>query len=117
MSTALLICMENTFWSIRPASGRGDNFIELFKKSCKLYVESGTRKKTEVAINILLNEQGGCLPDETEDFKTKFIKIISENYLRKIHCFYLHFTHLTTFTEIQPAQTRKRKRKNLLCKD
>ena len=89
--------------------------MELFKKSFKLYVESGTREKMEAAINILLNEQGGCLPDETEDFKTKFIKIISEHYLRKIHCFYLHFTHLTTFIKIQPTQ--KRKRKNLLCKD
>ena len=87
MPTALLICMENTFWSIRPqaASGRGDNFVELFKKSFKLYVESGTRKKMEAAINILINEQGGLL--ETEDFMGKFHILITEHYLRKIHVF------------------------------
>ena len=107
MPTALLICMENTFWSIRVRPGRGGNFVELFKKSFKLYVESGTREKMEAAINILINDQDGCL--ETEDFKAKFYIIISEHYLRKIHCFNLHLTHLTTFTEIQPIQKRKRK--------
>jgi hypothetical protein len=92
--------MENTFWSIR--TQRGINFAELFKKSFKLYVESGTREKMEAAINILLDEHSGCL--KTEDFKAKFYTIISEHYLCKIHCFYLHLTHLTTFTKIQPTQ-------------
>ena len=82
--------------------------MELFKKSFKLYVESGMRKKVEAVINTLINEQGGCL--ETEDFKAKIYMVISEHYLRKIHCFYLHLvTHLTTITEIQPIQKRKRK--------
>jgi hypothetical protein len=123
MPTALLICMENSFWNIRG----GGNFVELFKKSFKLYVESGTRKKMEAAIDILINEQGhgGYLETDSEDFKAKFYTIITEHYLCKIHCFYLHVTHLTTFfTEIQPTQgqkslkrKRKRKRKNLLsCK-
>jgi hypothetical protein len=83
MPIALLICMENTFWS-----RKGSNFGELFKKSFKLYVESGTRDKVEAAINILINEEGhgGCL--ETEDFKAKFYMIISEHFLCKIHIFY-----------------------------
>jgi len=82
--------------------------VKSFKKSFKLYVESGMRKKVEAAIDILINEQGGCL--ETEDFKAKFYMIITEHFLCKIHCFYLHLTHLTTFfTEIQPTQKRKRK--------
>ena len=59
--------------------------MELFKKSFKLYVESGMRKKMESAVNVLINEQGGCL--ETDDFKAKFNRIISEHYLRKIHVF------------------------------
>ena len=88
--------------------------MELFKKSFKLYVESGTRKEMEAAINILINEQGGRL--KTKDFTEKFHMLITEHYLRKIHCFYLHLTHLTTFTEIQPTQTRKRKNL-LLCND
>jgi hypothetical protein len=108
MPIALLICLENSFWS-----RKGGEFVELFKKSFKLYVKSGTRKKVEAAVNILINEEGGCLT--TEDFNAKFYMIISEHFLCKIHCFYLHLTHLTAFTEIQPTQ--KRKRKSLLsCK-
>jgi hypothetical protein len=86
--TALLICMENTFWH---NSSKNGNFLKLFKKSFKLYVESGTRKKMEAAINILINEQGAL---ETEDFKAMFYMIITEHYLRKIHCFYFHLTYL-----------------------
>ena len=92
--------------------------MKLFKKSFKLYVQSGTRKKMEAAINILINEQGGgCL--ETEDFKAKFLMLITEHYLRKNSLFFYLFalvlTHLTTFTEIQ--LTRKREGKSLLsCK-
>jgi hypothetical protein len=72
--------------------GTDVNFVELFKKSFTLYVESGMRKRTEADIDILINEQGGC-----PDFKADFCKIIIEHYLRKIHCFYLHLTHLTVF--------------------
>jgi hypothetical protein len=112
MPIALLICLEKSFWS-----RKGGKFTELFKKSFKLYVESGMRKKVEAAINILINEpeEGGCqcLKPETEDFRAKFYMIISEHFLCKIHCFYLHLTHLTTFTEIQPIQkSLKRKRKS-----
>jgi hypothetical protein len=87
--------MENTFWHRDNCSG-DSNFVKLFKKSFKLYVESGTRKKIEAAINILLiNAQGASRV--TEDFKEKFYMTITEHYLRKIHCFYFHLTHLTTF--------------------
>ena len=98
MPTALLICMENTLWSI----GGGGDFVELFKKSFTLYVESGMRKKTEAEIDMLRNVQGW----ETMDFdaRSQFFKFIIECYLCKIHCFYLHLTHLTTpFTYIQPT--------------
>ena len=89
--TALLICMENTFWN-----GRDGNFVESFKQSFTLYVESGMRMKAEAEIDILPNVQGGSLYQVTEDFKARFCKLIIEHYLRKIHCFYLHLTHLTT---------------------
>ena len=96
MPTALLICLENTFWNI----SRDDNFVELFKKSFALYVKSGTREKIEVDIDILKNEQGRYLV--TKDFKGKFYKIIIEHYLRK--CTHLCSTHLTAFFAwIQPT--------------
>ena len=83
MPTALLICMENTFWNI----GKDGNFVKLFKKSFTLYEESGMRKKTEAEVDILQNEQGG-----SPDFKEKFCNFITEHYLRKIqNCFYLHW--------------------------
>jgi hypothetical protein len=100
MPIALLICMEHTFWS---SLRKGGNVGELFKKSFKLYVENGTRERMEADINIF--EDGGCL--ETEDIKEKFYMFISEHFLRKIHCFYLHLTHLTTFTEIQHQEKMK----------
>ena len=85
-TVALLICMKNTFWSIE----RGGNFVELFKKSFKLYVESGTREKMEAAINsILIDEQGGRLVTNSEDFKGKFYMLITEHYLRKIHFLFI----------------------------
>ena len=87
-SSALLICMENTFWNIRTDV----NFVDLFKTSFMLYVESGMRKKMEAAIDILRNEQGGS--PVIEDFKEWFFKIIIEHYLRKFHCSHLHLTHL-----------------------
>jgi hypothetical protein len=94
MLTALLICMENTFWNI--SIGRDGNFVKLFKKSFALYVESGMRMKTEADVDILRNEllvEGPV----TEGFKAKFYEIIIEHYLRKFHCFYLHSkSHLVT---------------------
>jgi len=53
--------------------------VELFEKSFKLYVKSGTRERMEAAINILTNEEGGCL--EIEDIEEKFYMIISEHFL------------------------------------
>ena len=81
MSTALLICMENTFWRISGES----NFVELFKKSFTCYVESGMRSKVEADIDMLRNQSGYLVADE---FKAKFFKIISDNLLRKFHCFF-----------------------------
>ena len=90
--------MENTFWDI---SGYG-NFVESFKKSFTLYVESGMKKMVEIDIKTLGNVQGENFLNW--DFMEKFQKFIVERYLRKFHCFYLHSTHLTTFfTQIQPT--------------
>ena len=90
MLTALLICMENTFWNVSKAG----NFVELFKKSFALFVKSGMKKKMEADIEILRSElvvEGGY-PVVTEDFKAKFHRIVTAQYLRKFHrdCFYLH---------------------------
>ena len=81
--TALLICIENTFWNI---NGHG-NFVELFKKSFTVYVESGKREMTERDLEILRNEQ---YPSDDE-----FYEFIVNHYLRKFHCFYLHLTSNT----------------------
>ena len=81
--------MENTFWN----NSRDDNFVELFKKSFTLYVESGMRKKTEAEIDELRYEQGRH--PVTEDFKAKFHNFIIDHYLHKIY-FYFHSTYLTT---------------------
>ena len=81
MPTALLICMENTFWNI---SSDG-NFVKLFKKSFTLYVESGTREKVEADIEILGFPGRSWELDATEleEYKDKFLKIIMGHYLRK----------------------------------
>ena len=94
MSTAVLICMENTFWNI----SKDGNFVKSFKKSFTLYVDSGMRMKAEAEIDILRNVQGGSLYQATnwKDFNPRFFKLIIEHYLRKVHCFYVHLTHLTT---------------------
>ena len=86
MSTALLICMENTFWNINSNS----NFMELFKKSFTLYVESGMRHTIEADI---FRNQGGHLV--TKEFKKNFCKIITKHYLCMFHCSSLHLTYLT----------------------
>ena len=96
--------MENTFWNIGTDDyfyiTRDGNFMKLFKKSFALYVESGLREKMEADVGILENELGGS--PVTEGFKANFCKIISENYLRKIHCFYSHSTHLIIFFTYSP---------------
>jgi hypothetical protein len=80
IQTALLICLENSFWNI---SRDGVNFVESFIKSFSLYVESGMRKEMEAEIDILGNDEGGFLV--TKDLKAQFRKIITEHYLCKIH--------------------------------
>ena len=85
--TALLICMENTFWNING----DDNFVKVFKKSFTLYVKSGRRKMTERDIRILRNDQGEISAGRLYEF-------IVEHYLRKFHCFYLHSACLITGT-------------------
>ena len=90
MPTALLICMENTFWN-----SRNGNFVKSFKKSFKLYIDSGLRKRAEAEIDILGIEQGGG--PLTEDFSAMLYNFVIQHLLRKIHCFYLHLIHLTTF--------------------
>ena len=89
--TALLICTENSFWDI----SRDGNFMESFKKSFTLYVESGMIEMMKIDIDILANKQGEFLV--TEGFKARFHKFIVKHYLRKFHYFYLHLTHLITF--------------------
>ena len=86
--TALLICTENTFWDI---NGDG-NFVELFKKSFTIYVESGLREITERDIDILRNKEGEF--EVNKGFYGKFYDFIIDHYLRKFHCFYLHLAHL-----------------------
>jgi hypothetical protein len=100
MPTALLICMENTFWNIN----RDGNFVELFKKSFTLYVESGMRKKMETVIDILRN-QGGHLATTGKKFKAKFCKTIIVHFLCKFHYLYLHLTNLTILNTAQPGNT------------
>ena len=87
MPTALLICMENTCWNI----GSNDNFVELFRKSFTLYVESGMKKKIEADIEIFRNQDEHLV---TIEFRDKFYKFIIEHYLRKFHCFYLHLMYI-----------------------
>ena len=116
-AAALLICMENTFWNVSTISTKF-TFVDLFKNSFTLYVESGKRKEVEVAIDILKKEQGRfrglpqLIKDSvgtrkkvkaamywilgkeqfTKDSAEKFVKIIMGHYLRKFHWFYLHLT-------------------------
>jgi hypothetical protein len=76
MFTALLICTENTFWDIRN-HGYG-KFVELFKKSFTLYVESGMMEKVGTDLDMLRNKKGVFLVNE--DFKAKFYKFIVNHY-------------------------------------
>ena len=101
--TALLICIENTFWDI---NGDG-NFVEQFKKSFTLYVESGMRDMTERDIEILRNEQNYDLTQSHGEF----YKFIVNHYLRKFHCLYLHLTSnhcLCLLNTAQPGESQAR---------
>jgi len=73
--TALLICLENTFWNI---SEDHNNFVELFKKSFMLYVESGMRKKMEAVLDDNVRYGDGGV---TRGFKEKLHGIIMEHLL------------------------------------
>ena len=88
--TALLICMENTFWN----NGTDVNFVDWFKISFMLYVKSGMRKKMEAAIDVLEN---GCLVAENfkaKDFKEEFYKIIiSVSFIVVFFFFFFFFFH------------------------
>ena len=77
--------MENTFWNIE----RDGNFVELFKRSFTLYVESGMREMMERDIEVLKNEQEefSAQPTNAKDFNAKFYKFIVDHYLCKFHCF------------------------------
>jgi len=70
--TALLICIENTFWNI----SSDDNFVKSFKKSFTLFVDSGMKMKVELEANKLRSEQRA-----TEDFKAAFFELITNHYL------------------------------------
>jgi len=82
--TALLICMENTFWDIsRLQNGK---FVELFQNSFMLYVESGMVKMVERDIDILKKKKKEVFVNikdfqDLVDFKAKFYKFIVDHYL------------------------------------
>jgi len=73
--SALLICMEKSFWNI---NGNG-NFINSFKDSITLYFVSGMWKKVVEDIGILKNGPHGF--PVTKDFEEEFCKFIVEHYL------------------------------------
>ena len=84
--------MENSFWNIN--GDIGTNFLKKFKKSFRLYVDSGMKEKTERGIEVLRNEQGEFSPHwqpEARNLEEKFYKFISAHYLRKFHRFLFVF--------------------------
>ena len=102
--TALLICIENTFWNI---NGDG-NFVKLFKKSFTLYVKSGRREMTERGIDLEILRNDWDL-DLDSSFNSTLYKFIVDHYLRKFHCFYLHLTYLELSSPTKYSQTWGRK--------
>jgi hypothetical protein len=88
MPTALLICMEDTFWNI----SKDRNFLKLFKKSFTLYVESGMRKETDADIDLLLRSQSGY--PATDEFKEKFYNIVIEHCFCKFHIVSICIGHI-----------------------
>ena len=114
--TALLICMENTFWNIR----RDGSFVKSFKKSFTLYVKSGMMNRMEAELDRLRFDESGDMT-RIQEFKTEFCDIVIEHCLSncKFHCSYLHLLYLTNFSKIQPTgikflSWKKRMRKSLL---
>jgi len=76
--------MENTFWDIN----RDSNFVERFKKSFTLYVESGMKEEMERDrdFEILRGEfSASTQRSQLEDFKEKFYKFIADHYLPHPH--------------------------------
>ena len=88
VDTALLICMENSFWGRDITEDGSLGFVELFKESFTLYVESGKSETVEIDIDTLRNEDGEFLV--TKDFEAKFYGFIVDHYLRKFCYFHLH---------------------------
>jgi hypothetical protein len=75
--------MENSFWNCHT----GGDFVDWFQKSVTLYVESGMRKKVEVAVKMLVYNPVEPLGP---GFKKEFLKIIMDHYLRKFRCLHWH---------------------------
>ena len=76
--------MENTFWNISQLDLEDGNFVELFKKSFALYVESGIKKRTEAGLEIFRKELEAGHP-VSKNFTEKFYKFIIEQYLCEFH--------------------------------
>ena len=108
LPTALLICLENTFWE--GSRLRDCKFVESFKRSFTLYVESGMKEIVEIEIDTIFklrNDQGHS------DFQANFYNFVVDHYLCKFHSFYLHSTHLNTFSAyIQPSLVNSRLAEN-----
>ena len=79
MLAALLICLKNTFWTSNKLVDGNYNFVKLFKKSFKLYVESGMKERVEAAIYILLRDEQGASGWPVT--KSKFCKLVVEHFL------------------------------------
>jgi len=67
--------MENTFWDTNRDS---HNFVEIFKKSFTLYVESGMKEATERDYKMLRGEFWASTRDH---FNAKFYEFIVDHYL------------------------------------
>jgi hypothetical protein len=73
--------MENSFWN-----NTDGNFVELFKKSFILYVESGMKKKTEADFDRLEIQDGGY---RSNRIGAEFCKFIIEHRLCRFFFFYV----------------------------
>jgi hypothetical protein len=90
--------MENSFWH-RSTDG---NFVDWFKKSFILYVESGMKKQIEADIDILTNTRNG--DPVTDNIKTQLEELITGHYLRKFHCLHSRLVRLTTCHYLNAAR-------------
>ena len=78
--TALLICIENTFWNTG-ITKTDANFLDLFKASFAFYVESGTKEIVEAEIDLLTRSHQLKDGPATEEFKAMFCKMVIEHFL------------------------------------